>query len=191
MNDTVNEAWKNYLNPEVQRFRLLSSSIFIAVFESLKDAIIERARGIFWRGFNEGGDNFDPRYESEVLNRRSSPVYASLDWLREQGAIDADDILAFDDIKSCRNKLAHELFTVVCSSGLPTDFEQRLGQLISLMRKIEIWWIMNMEDIDPNTKESDIVPGRLLNLDLLFRIGLQGDRSLYDALEVQLNTHAK
>jgi len=185
MNPDVIQCWENFLNPDVQRSRLISSAIFIATFQSLKDSIIDRARGIFWCGFRDNQEIFDPKYQSEVLSRNQSPLYASLDWLWEMNAIDANDIEAFNRVKGCRNHLAHELLNVVCGKGLPDDYSDRFKELAGLLRKIEVWWIRNMEDIGEDVDESAIVPGRIINLDLLCGIAIEGDRSFYEYMRKQ------
>ena len=95
MGSTVRENWENFLNPEVVRSRLILASIYVVVFETLKDTTITRPRSFFWNGFNQDGDIIDERYKEEVLSRNTSLVFASLDWLRELGAIDEADMEAF------------------------------------------------------------------------------------------------
>ena len=78
MDPNVKRSWEEFLNPEVMRPRLIAASIYIAGFEALKDAVVGRIRDFFWTGFDESGDKIDPKYESDVLARNKSPVYASL-----------------------------------------------------------------------------------------------------------------
>ncbi len=183
MNSNVRQSWEAFLNPDVVRPRLIGASIFIAVFESLKDAIVDRLRDFFWTGFDESGDKIDPKYQSDVLVRNRSPVYASLDWLKEMNAINDADILAFERVKTCRNALAHNLFSVLGSEGLPPDFEQCFTELVALLRKIEVWWITNVEiptnpDYDgQEINEDGIIPGRLLTLQVLCDIVLGDEES--------------
>lgn len=145
MDPNIRQVWENFLNPEVMRSRLLAASVYIATFEALKDSIVGRIRDFFGSGFDESGDRVDPEYQLDVLARNRSPVYASLDWLKERNAIDDTDVHAFDRVKVCRNTLAHQLFSMLASKGLPPDFEQCFLDMVALLRKIEVWWITNVE----------------------------------------------
>lgn len=60
MDSKVRESWSDFLNPDAMRPGLIRASIYIAGFETLKDAIIARLRDFFWTGFDESGDKIDP-----------------------------------------------------------------------------------------------------------------------------------
>jgi len=178
MDPKVQKSWENFLNPEVLRPQLTIASIYITAYLILKESIVERIRDFFCNGFNEEGYIIDPEYNDEVLNLNKSPVYASLEWLRKMDAIDKDDIEIFTKIKDCRNVLAHNLLKLITSGGFPQDIEHNFTNMLSLLRKIEIWWIVNVEiptnpdlegeDID----ESGIMTGHLMTLRLLCEIAL-------------------
>jgi hypothetical protein len=181
MNPEVQKSWEDFLNPDVMRSRLISASVYITAFEMLQDSIVGRIRDFFTNGFDERGDILDPKYKSDVLHRNPSPVYASLDWLKERGAIDEPDLAIFQCLKICRNHLTHELFTVLGKDGLPSDFKPCFREMAALLRKIEMWWIQNVEiptNSDPDGKNIDyegIVPGPIITLQLLCDIAPGSD----------------
>ena len=189
MDRDVRQAWEDFLNPQVTRARLIAASIYIAAFEALKDSIVGRIRDFYWSGFDDSGDKTDPEYQSEVLARNRSPVYASLDWLKEQGAIDAHDLATFENAKACRNILAHELLELLGSEGLPVNFDQCVTEIVVLLRKIEMWWIVNVE-IPTNPEydgvevdEAKVLPGPVMSMQVLMDIALgdeERSRSYYD-----------
>jgi len=194
MEAKVRQSWEEFLNPEVIRPRLIVASVYIAGFEALKDSIVGRIRDFFWTGFDESGDKIDPKYQSDVLARNRSPVYASLGWLKEMRAIDDGDLSVFDRVKACRNTLAHKLFSTLGSEGLPLDFEQCFSEMVALLRKIEVWCIVNVEiptnpDYDgEDIDEEKIVSGRLISMQLLWEIALGDDersRFYYDEFRKQ------
>lgn len=181
MGDKVQAAWDEFLNPDVLRPRLISASIYIAAFELLKDAIVERLRGFYGGAFDENGEIVGPEYQSKVLARNRSPVHASLAWLQESHAIEREDIEAFERVKDLRNRFAHGLLDILGAGGLPAEFEARFGEMISLLHKIELWWIVEV-DIPTNSdfdgQEVDyerIVPGSVVQLQLLCGIALGND----------------
>jgi len=177
MNENVKTTWERFLNPEVLRTNLIVASLFITAFEMLKDSIIERAKEFFINGFNEDGWIVDEKYKTEVLALNKSPLYASLEWLKNLKAINEKDIKKFDEIKSCRNELAHEI-TDFISKGIKNDPLPLFGQMTDLLYKIEKWWIVNVEiptnpDFDgKEIDENEIMPGRIMTLRLLADIAL-------------------
>ncbi len=178
MDPKVRRSWEEFLNPDVTRSRLIAASVYVASFEAVRDSIVGRIRDFFSCGFDESGVKIDPKYQSDVLSRNKSPVYASLDWLKEMNAIDDADLAAFDRVKACRNTLAHELLSTLGSKGLPPDFDQCMSEMVRLLRKIEVWWITNVEiptnpDFDgQGIDEEGIVPGAVMIIQLLLDIAL-------------------
>lgn len=170
--------YEEFLNPDVLRPRLLIASVFIAAFESLKDAIVSQPRSLFWLGFDERGEQISPRYREQVLSRHKDHATASLLWFQEAGAVDERDLEAYDRIRRCRNTLAHELLELVSTGGLPADLGDRFDEIIALIRKIDVWWLVNFElDTDPvwadkQIDEDTILPGRQIALHLLYDVAL-------------------
>lgn len=178
MNPNPRNSWDDFLNPDVMRTRLISTSIYIAAFELLKDSIIERPRNFLCLGFDKDENIVDSDYQSDVLSRNRSPLHASIDWLMENGAMSAADMAAFDRVKTCRNHLAHRLLHFLGNEGMPLDFEKCFQEMVGLLRKLELWWITNVDiptnpDLDgQKIEEDDIQPGPVLMLKLLYDIAL-------------------
>ena len=133
--------------------------------------------------------SIDPKYDSDLLSRNKNLLLASLDWLEEMRVIDDADIEAFNRVKSCRNLLAHRLLTAIGSEGMPPDLEPCFHAMIALLRKIEVWWIKEVEiptidDFDgQEIDEGEIMPGRVISLQLLRDIALgdeENSRSYLD-----------
>lgn len=178
MNNKVRKSWEDFLNPDVVRPHLIRTSIYIFAYEILRDSIVGRIRDFFCNGFNEKGDIIDPKYKTKVLGLNKSPVYASLEWLKSMNAINQNDIATFDKIKKCRNTIVHDFSRLTAATGLPQGFENNFGDMVSLLRKIEVWWIMNVElAINPDydgqeIDEAGIMPGPLLSLRILCDVAL-------------------
>jgi hypothetical protein len=182
MDPNVQRSWEEFLNPKGLRPRLIAASIYIAGFEVLKDVVVGRIRDFFWTGFDESGDKIDPKYSSDVLARNKSPVYASLDWLKAMDVISDADVHVFNRAKDCRNTLAHDLLSTLGSQGLPDEFDERFAEMVTLLRKIEVWWITNVEipanpDFDGQEVDEDgIVPGPMMTIQLLRDIALGDEK---------------
>ncbi len=179
MDSETQTSWEDFLNPDVMRNRLIAASIYIAGFEGLKDAIIERVREFFGTSLN---NEISPKYKSEVLSRNRSEKFACIDWLNEMAVIDKADVDTFDRLNACRNRLAHELFSFLGTRGMPPDFEQCFQEMVALLRKIEVWWIVNVEiptnpDFDgKEIDEDEIMPRSLIRLQLLCDIALGDEK---------------
>jgi hypothetical protein len=178
-NDNINE-WLKYLDPENLKGNLMFSALFVATYEALKDYIVDQVKFFFNVGFGDDESTFSEEYNTKVKVLDKSILKASLLWLKNLEAINDADIETYDKLRQYRNKLAHELMTLLFE-GLPQELPEKLAQLIALRVKIEKWWIMNIEiptnpDFDESTeiKEEDIMTSSQLFNQLIFDM-LSGD----------------
>lgn len=177
MDEKVRASWEKALHPQTLKSNIITASIFSMAFEMLKSSIIEKIEGFFTNGFDEKGLIISPEYKSEVLSLNKSPLYASLKWLQEMGAIDDADIQKFEHIKRCRNILAHEMLRFA-SEGVDFNVSEVFGEMVHLLRKIEIWWFENFEmAIDPESYPPDldleqVIPGPVWSLQMLIEVAL-------------------
>lgn len=144
------EKWLKFLDPDNLKDRLIFSALFIAIFESFKDYIVDEVKFFFNDGFIDGKYTFSDSYKTEVLSKDKSISKATLLWLKDYDVIDNTDIENFNELIKYRNKLSHELMNHLFK-GLPDELPDKFIQLISLRVKIEKWWIINVEvPTDPN-----------------------------------------
>lgn len=183
------DGWESFLNPEITRPRMIAAALYIAAFESLKESVIGRIKSFFTNGFDQDGPIVSNEYKNEVLSKARSPTEASVLWLQGIGAVDDADIRAFHEAKRLRNTLAHERLGVLVENGLPEGFDDTFDSLAALLRKVEVWWIVNVElqittDFHPDEiDEERILPGPVLALQALRKIALgteEESRSLYE-----------
>lgn len=173
--NTTAEQWERFLDPEVVRPSLFLATMFITTFEILKNSVVDRIRDFYTNGFDESGPVVGPDYQTKVTSRNRSVFYASLRWLRENDVIDDEDLRTFERLKQTRNQLAHQLFAVV-TGQVELAHEAQFEVLVALLRKIEVWWVVNLEiptnpDFDgQEIDEEDIVPGAILSLQMLIQV---------------------
>jgi hypothetical protein len=171
------DKWKNFLNPYILKPSLIIYSIFITVFEILKQQVVERIKYFYVEGFVGDKLIINEKYNKEVLSRHKNALYASLDWHLEKGIISKEDIELFHELRKQRNKLAHEMTTVIFE-GNNDSIIVNLEKMINLLKKIELWWIVNVEiptDPDINIDDVDIdqiIPGNIMMIELLLEIAL-------------------
>ncbi|NRB24461.1 hypothetical protein [Shewanella sp.] len=145
---------EDFFNPKVLRHQLISASLYVLFYESFKEELIDKLKFYYSLGSQETDD-----YKEDVKSRNKSPIYATLDWFKYMGAIDEVDLQQFEKIKKCRNKLSHELHSLIGASGLPDDFDESFALLLSFKSKIYHWWIINVEVAsDPEYMGKEINP---------------------------------
>ena len=175
--DETRKSWEKFLHPESLRGNLIAISLFISAFEMFKDSVISKPEIFFSNGFDENGLLVGEEYKSEVLAKSKSPLYASLLWFKEIGAIDDGDIEIFNGIRKHRNEVTHELLSYV--SDAKKNFQvEKFQELIALLSKIEKWWLVNFEmainpemvpdDVDPD----EVIAGPIWSLQLMLDIAL-------------------
>jgi hypothetical protein len=138
------DKWIKFLDPENLKGNLIFSSLYIASFEAFKDYVVEEVKFFYNTGFTGDEFTFDPKYETTVKAKDKSIVKATLLWLQESGAVTSEDIEQFDELRQYRNKLSHELITLLFE-GLPEELPEKFSKLIELRVKIEKWWLLNIE----------------------------------------------
>lgn len=172
---SASNEWEQFLSPDVTRERLISASMYITTFEMLKGSIVGRIRDFYSIGFDENGPVSNPDYQTRVLFRNKSVLYASLDWLVEIAAIHKADIEVFERLKAVRNNLAHELPSIILG-GAGLQLTAHFEEALALLRKIEVWWVVNVEiatnpDYDgTEVDEVEIIPGPVLMLQLMLDV---------------------
>jgi hypothetical protein len=109
--------------------------------------------------------------------------------LHENQFINNDDLNTFEQLKSTRNLVAHQLFDIVTGQAESNHTEQ-FQVLVELLRKIEVWWVVNVElatdpdYADTEVDEEGIVPGAILSLQMLLEV-VSGNTELLDACRSQ------
>lgn len=68
------EKWKNFLNPAILKPSLIIYSIFITVFEILKQQVVERIKYFYVDGFIGDKVIINENYNKEVLSRHKKTV---------------------------------------------------------------------------------------------------------------------
>lgn len=179
---STSSQWEQLLTPAVMQERLVSASLFVTAYELLKESIVGRLRSFYMAGFDMDGEIIDEKYKTDILSRNKSHLYASLDWLMENNVIDQTDLQKFERLKKTRNSIAHELPLLVLNGA---DFQiiERFHELVELLKKIEVWWVINLEiptNPDFDGKEIDeegIVPSSLLMIQIMLDV-LTGNEEL-------------
>lgn len=124
-------------------------SLFVLVFESFKSMVIDKPKSFYCLpGMQMKNGEFvyqeTERYKEQVRKLAQKPLHASLKWFVQQGAIGKSDLERVIEIELKRNYFVHELFNVIFY-GITDADKKLLTDLFSIYRKIDSWWIYNVE----------------------------------------------
>lgn len=171
------KSWEKFLHPDALKGNLISIALFISAYEMFKDNVIEKPKTFFSDGFDQNGHILGEEYKLEVLSKSKSPLYASLLWFKEMGAISDNDISIFDLVRKHRNEVTHEILEFISNSERDYDATQ-FQALIELLSKIEKWWLVNfelainLEMIPEDVNVDKVIFGPMWSLQLLLDIAL-------------------
>ena len=192
MNETQKKALEmieNVVTPENLQFTVSFTSLFVLVFECFKDMVIDRPKEFFCTEkieFKEDKIVYyeTEKYKREVKNLAKKPFEASLRWFANHKVITESDVNKALSIELRRHSFVHELYNVV-HNGISDEDTQLLADLVSIYKKIDSWWIYNVEidwdeikDTD-NVKQDECISGSLMMIDVMINILLKGEGESY------------
>ena len=183
------EMIENVVTPENLQFTVSFTSLFVLVFECFKDMVIDRPKEFFCTEKIEFKEDKIVYYETEKYKREvrklaNKPFEASLRWFANHKVITEFDVNKALSIELHRHSFVHELYNVV-HNGVSNEDIQFLADLISIYKKIDSWWIYNVEidwdEIkDPNNvKQDECISGSLMMIDVMINILLKGEGESY------------
>lgn len=182
ISEEAKSIWSDFLNPNVMRRRFATAGLFIAAHEMLESAIKDPLLEFYSNSWTATeGWKIGPKYRSEVLaldpKGKFDALRGSTAWLLQSGAIDDSDVQIMREIKDTRNIFAHEL-SAVLSGQRSLDFDVLFPKLVSIIIKIERWWIVNVDlEIDQDlaaqvTDPDEIMPGTWAMLHVMELVAL-------------------
>ena len=168
---------------------IVNSILFILIFESLKNLIIEELRGFYCNTYNLNENKISitesEQYKQKVRSLNLDNIfYASLQWFQNLGAISESDVEVIKQIEKCRdNAIVHNYFSVL-TNGLSQEESSLLSQMIQIYDKLDSWWVYNIAadwDEIPNpesVKEEDCHSMDVVMLHIILDI-LSGNTNKY------------
>jgi len=189
------EMIENILIEEKLQTTVPFTSLFVLIFEMLKDNVIDRLLGFYSSDIDFKDDQIvyheNEKYKQKVRCLAKKPFHASLQWFVKQGVITTFEYDRLLEAESRRNNFVHELYNVVCAGVLEPDI-QLLADLISFYKKIDSWWIYNVEiDWDEiknpdSVKMEECVSCALAMIDAMVSILLKGEGDTYRKCYMQI-----
>lgn len=135
-------------DPKLLKNNLIVASMFVAVFEVFKAWIIDNVHYFYFSGFENGKESFDG-YDEQVLCRvgtgSQKQIRGTLAWLQDHGAITEHELASFRVYTDIRNRLGHELFSILASESMLDDIYNTYYNMVKLFEKIVNWWFQEVE----------------------------------------------
>ncbi|WP_178299606.1 hypothetical protein [Fibrobacter sp. UWT2] len=159
----------------------------------MKDSISKRIEDFFLVGTKCRNHDRQKEYDEEMRpyrekhkDKKDKKTYASLDWLIHVGAISEADIKKYDEVRSFRNELAHEMLNLMSVNTAENleKMNQHFITMLELLRKIETYWILNVDILcnpeydGKDISAQDVFPGPLLAMEMLWGGGFCAENIL-------------
>ncbi len=176
-NDILN-GFNNLINNEKIKDNMIFYSMYLLVFENLKENCISTVRSFFEEIKNVNGKNkivLSDEYkkiENKKINGKKNVFLAILDWFAEMGAISKEDFESFLEIRNDRNKISHELLKLLYNDS-DEKMVQNFLKCIEIYKKIDKWWILNIEIPiageynNDEILEDEVISGNLLMISIV------------------------
>lgn len=185
--DRVRKDWQKLMTPELLRTNLIRSSVYLAAYELLLQALVEGPLGFFADDFTAEGEPITgAAYREHVLSLGKHKYEASARWFQGWGALTADDVERLLEIREHRNRVAHGIPKIIMSADEDVD-PLLLLSMAELIAKIDRWWMLHIVaptsgdfdhvDWDAYAPE-DAVSGRMVVLGLLIAVALGDEERL-------------
>lgn len=164
----------NILDEDRLKLNCNFASLYVLYYECLKATLVDLLKTFFNQMEIKDGEisvQESYTYKEKVKQLDRHIENASLKWFVSQGAVSEEEYSNFDKLRKFRNKIVHELLFYL-TEGFTADEVKYLVELIMLYRKIEKWWINEIEisisgDISESYESENVVSGQGLILEII------------------------
>ena len=194
MNDVLH-GFQNVCDKNALQENLTFIALYIGLYESFADTVESHVESFFCNDAfldKNGKIRYKPseEYVEEIKNRsvddkgNHNTLKSTMLWFVENGALTQDDYRLLLELKQLRNSFAHKMPQDLWS-GLYEEHAKALGDLLSLYRKIERWWIVEIEipiagnDVPEGYDADGVTSGILLTFDMMINTLYNGKSEDY------------
>lgn len=196
MDNNIPQWLKNTTDKDLLQTNLSFVSLYIAVYENMVDYVETNIQAFLCNAIIENGELKyikTPEYKSEILNRviddngNKNITKASFLWLVDNKAITQSDYEVFLEIKSVRNRYAHQLTEVIYQSVSEHEVIM-FTKMRDLYRKISKWYFLNIDaeimgyDLPQESDYCDVFSGVDIMFGMIIDILFDGKEEHYKSL---------
>ncbi len=165
----------NILDAERLKSNIHFASLYVLYYECLKESLVDLPKSFFCNHmeFKDGNTivHESEEYKKEVRKLDKHIDNASFKWFVSAGAVSEEEYFTFKKLRKFRNKIVHELLFNL-NKGFTKDEVNYLVELIVIYRKIEKWWINEIEipisgDISGPYDSENVISGQGLILEII------------------------
>ena len=165
----------NILDAERLKPSIHFASLYILYYECLKDSLVDLPKSFLCNHieFKDGNMHVheSDAYKEKVRKLDNHLENASFKWFISVGAVSEEEFSTFDKLRKYRNKIVHELLFYL-NEGFTEEEVKYLVELIAIYRKIEKWWINEIEiptsgDISGSYDSENVINGQGLILEII------------------------
>ena len=170
------------IHPETIRSNLIRAGLVLAAWELIENEVEKKVRDFYIAGFDEKKQwIYSPDYETKVLDRHKYAFEASLLWLVDRDALDEDQADKIRAFREYRNKVGHEMPTILVEVGHDIDVV-RIREMRDVIAALGQFWGRIEVEIDPDLVGKDvdytkIQSGMLFLIDHLIAAAEAGESS--------------
>ena len=154
--ESPTERAKRWLDPERNLRNLMTAGLFLLMYEFTRISIIENVRDFFSSGFRIEDKKLrriqtakdKVSYKERVTANHGNRLVASCLWLKEMEVLDDVDISSMKKLEASRNKVAHELHSLIFDSPEGVDVEM-VRLLSEVLKKTDRFWGQIAVEVDP------------------------------------------
>lgn len=159
--------------PEALQAGLVTASLYLTAYELLRSAIVDDTKGFFHDDYVNGKWIVSPEYAAGVTRLDDDVFKASCLFLQGMGVLTTEDIEDLGRLRAERNRIAHELPSILITPKESIDVELfvRVHHYLGLVGRF--WARTGLEAegypaLD-QVKDEDIIPGRLAVLMIIMK----------------------
>lgn len=116
---------------------------FMSAYEVFRHRVISQVRTLFAEGTTDEGPLVSAEYRQLVSPAHVNELRACLNWLRDLGAVSADDMRTFDRLRGHRGEIATLFLDQISSTQIDT-YLNGLEEIDKLLCGIEAWWAIKV-----------------------------------------------
>jgi len=149
------ERLNRQLSPEIMSLTLVRAGALLTGYELIKTSIVDDVRNFFTVGFDDAVSA--ARYHAEVDGLGAHPVERSIRWLVNNEALTEKHAETLEQIRTHRNKIAHELVHQL----IDPDADPRPSLLLELGEifvALDRFWGPIHIDTNPDFDGQDVGP---------------------------------
>lgn len=160
-------------------------------FEIIKHFIIGRLKELYCDAdFNT--DKSDAiketeRYKKEVKSLARDPLYASIKWFQNRGALSQEESDIISSANTRRCYFVHEL-SICLMEGFSESDITLLHSIINIYYKLDSWWVYNIDFPDEiasheKIKQGDCISSTAILHKIIFDVITGNDEKYFDLVE--------